>query len=289
MSRQEEAQQFTITKSNYISGSYPPKYELKLNNELQLTNNSKIALLQATIPNSTPNIHPNFQNNTIVFNWIDSSTNTYTYQNGNYQVSDIANALYEWFYSNNWYMLDSLGNQHYFIGIVVNSVQYSANLFVYPVSTAADVANSTSPYYGWTKPSGATWSLPSVDTTPQITISYGFGSLIGFIPGQYPTSPQSTTQYYNSSFTPQISTITNYSIKCDCVYNNNVLPNDVIATVPINTTYGSEIQFIQSFPIWSNTITKTLKKISFTICGQDGMTPCPILDNQITLTFLIKP
>jgi hypothetical protein len=288
MSNQEQAQQFIITKNNYIPNSYPPKYTLNLNEGIKISNTSKIALLSATIPNSTPNIHPNFDNNTIVFNWIDGTTNTYTYQNGNYLVQDLANALYEWFYSNNWYMLDSSGNQHYFVALVLNSVGYNVNLFIYPIPTTADLTNSSSQYYGWTKPSGATWSLPSTETTPQILFSSGFGTLIGFSAGQYPTTPQSTSQYYKG-IAPQISTITNYTLRCDCVSNNNVLPNDVIAVIPINTTYGREIQFLQSYPIWSNTSNKELKSVSFLIYGQDGTTPCPILDNQITLTFLIKP
>ena len=79
---------------------------------------------------------------------------------------------------------------------------------------------------GYTKPSGATWSYPISNQTPQLTFNSAFGNLIGFSAQTYPASIQSTNQSIVSTQTPIISPVNSYVLTCNLINSRYLIPSN---------------------------------------------------------------
>ena len=172
-----------LNSSNYVAGSNN-SYIYTLPSTQKFTNKSKIGVMSLSVYNSTFNIQASRGNNTLTFIWSAATPVTY-----NWTIPDsymAANDLNNWFQSqfiaNNLYVTVNNGNQNvYFFEIVQNSVRYSLQLNAYFLPTSA-----TATTLGYTQPSGATWSYPTSNKTPQLTFNSAFGNLIGFSAQTYP-------------------------------------------------------------------------------------------------------
>ncbi len=61
---------------------------------------------------------------------------------------------------------------------------------------------------------------------------------------------QSGTYSTTSSYEPQISPVSSLLLGCNLVDNKLCSPNSIISSIPINTTFGSQITFNPNEYIW---------------------------------------
>ena len=136
------------------------------------------------------------------YKWIDGASNTVDVSAGYYNIDDFNSLLY----------LKMITNTHYFIENV-NMTKVMVFKFVYDNDAnriqiqARAVSTNKFPTVNYSKPGGATWTVPTVDASNvSIVISAGatqIASGLGFGAGTWPASQNSETdQYVNGSSVP---------------------------------------------------------------------------------------
>jgi hypothetical protein len=246
-----------INSSNFVPNSNN-KYVYNLPISWKTEYGDQVGVSGVSLYNSTFNITNTRGNNTITFIFLGTSY-TFTFPNGYYAASDMNYFLQQQCILNNLYLTSNSGSTNiYFIEITQNSIQYAISLNFYPIPTSAQ-----STTLGYSKPSGATWSYPSVSACPQAVITAPFGLLIGQLPNTYPpTTSQTTAIQYLSTITPTISPVDSYIITCSLINSPYSNPNNSLFSIPLNASLGklissspSQIVFNDVAPNIYNSIT----------------------------------
>jgi hypothetical protein len=106
-----------------------------------------------------------YNNASFQYVWVDGTTYTCTLDDGYYTVSDINKAVaYSMLQQKTYLLNSSTGEPTFFFEFQPNAVKYAMQLNVYPMSAALATTNS------WVLPVGATWSIPTVSTAPQVIV-----------------------------------------------------------------------------------------------------------------------
>ena len=242
------------TKSNVFTYRFPSTQSLK---------NHRVSLSGATFYNQWFNIRSSIGNNSIKFTWnaLVPTEHTIIFEDGFYHISDLNSKFQSYCLLNHLYLNDNKDNAVYFAEIKENSIQYSAQLNFYPIFTEAE-ANQMQ----YTLPEDATWSFPSVKTTPQIEITnIEFGNLIGFNLGIFPPTPLNANQQYKGTKTPYISPISTIFILCTLVNNEYVNPSTYMANTKINSTYGDTVEYKPNFLVFQDVVKGNYNELTITL------------------------
>jgi len=199
----------------------------------------------------------------------------------------------------------------YPLSLSTSSVIYS-NLITSIVVPLSSNVNSVLGL-GWTIASGvdgqSSWSgvYPTysgscfqlvIPTTNQLSTT--IGNILGFIGGSYPliytgySDPtkqiiiSSNTLSQQPSYPPQGSFINSLIVRCNLVENTINVPGDILQSVPITSTYGSNINFSSQN---SNTLCKmrkgTYNNINISLVDQN-YNSINSLDPNVLISLLIK-
>ena len=272
-----------ITNTSYVANS-TNTFIYNLPASARFTNKSKCGLVSLSVYNSTFNIQASRGNNTVTFIWNSATpvTTTFTIPDGYYSASDLNSWLQSQMYSNNYYVTSNNGtNVIYFYEIVQNSVRYSIQLNSYYIPTSA---NATT--LGYSQPSGATWSYPATNQTPQLTFGTAFGSLIGMTAQTYPATIQSTNQSQISTITPIISPVNSYILTCNLINSKYSIPSNVFFSLPLNGSLGQLISYVAPSVVYSDIAPNTYNNIVIQMYDQN-FNKLELKDNEIVLTLAI--
>lgn len=228
-----------------------------------------------------------YNNHQFQYRWWNSQGNlasfTVTIPNGYYNVNSINLFLQNEMVRNNHFLTDAAGKRLFYIEFVENPTYYAIQVNLSPM-----FARSVTLPSGWTQPS--TWLRPTSQSTPAITIlSIGnFKDLIGFNPGSYPATAQSTLFQKRSDYTPQISPISSLLVRCNLARNTNALPDDVIFNLSQGfTSFGGLINEKPNEIYFSSMSNGIFPSIEITLCDQN-FNPVEIIDKNILITLIIK-
>ena len=225
-----------INSSNYVENSMNA-YVYKLPQSTKFTRKSKIGVASLSMYNSTFNVSASRGNNKLTFIWNSATplTLNITLDDGYYSVDALNYFIQSKMYENKMYV-NSGSNVIYFYEIVQNAVRYGVQLNSYYLPTSAQATT-----LGYTQPSGATWSYPVTNKTPQLTFNDTFGNLIGFLGQTYPATVQSTNQSIVSTKTPNISPVDSYIITCNMINSKYSIPCNVLFSLPLSGSIGTLI------------------------------------------------
>ena len=187
----------SLNTSNYVPNE-TATYSLSF--EPTQINNAYVSLDSLSLYNSIFNITAKYGNNQFSIQWIDGTVYNFTIPDS-YLEYDALNAYIEQqCLLNNLYMLDTNSNNVFFFNISSNLNRYKVELDVYYVPNS-----STASALKWTVPSGATWSLPVNNTTPQIFFNAGLQIVTGLTQNTYlPPSPLNTNYQVFSISIPKL-------------------------------------------------------------------------------------
>lgn len=254
-----------------------------LNGGFDIPNGSEMCISGITIPYSWYNIQQQFYNNTTFqYTWTEAAiTTTYTVvlPNGYYSVNTINDYLQGELINQGLYLVDSNGDNVYYLALVYNVSTYSVQLLSFAVPIALPA--------GYTNP--AALVFPTIASTPQLIIlsTNNFGSIIGFTAGTYPPAIQATNYSILSNTLPNGSPVNSIIVRCNLVSNNVVSPSDILDSFPINGTFGSNLNVTPNFEKWIKI--KSGRYTNFTITFQDqNFRSIPILDSNLLITLLLK-
>ncbi len=254
----------------FISGSF------------KVMEGDEICVSSITLPYSNFNIDNGFyQNAQFTIKWTIGSTITsfpVTLPNGYYTLTDIQNYIEIFCIANGLYLINASGQNVYYITLQDNITYYGVQLTCYPVPTSLPA--------GWTQPSNFV-GYPTVITTTQLQITKpNFGIIIGYSVGTYPSIPQSTTYTTLSNITPNAAPVNSYIIRCSLVNNPVQSPTDILDSMPITSSFGSNIVYSPPFEKLLKIRAGTYSSITVTFLDQNGNL-VPLRDPNALISLLL--
>lgn len=228
-----------INSNNVVENTFNDTYTYRFPAGAVEFKDDQVAVSSVSLYYSWFNINERtYNNNTFTYTWTDGITYTVNYPDGGYYtIADINAYFQSVMFTNKHYLINSTtGKILYFLEFVENPTYYAVQYNAFVVTTTLPA--------GFAIPAGATWALPAVATTPQITIlsTNNFGSLLGFTAGTYPpTVPQVSTYSLNSNITPQLSPVSSLIMQCTLLNNRYANPSTLLFSFAPNTTFGALI------------------------------------------------
>lgn len=284
-----------VLNSSNVTGNSNSTYTYKfINGSFTIPDGSEICVSSAVIPYSFFNVSSQVYNNaTFTYNYPNITGGfdpyTITLPNGFYLLSNIVQFIQNYMISLKQYLISGSSNI-YFINLVSNSTYYTNTLFLYQVPTAANLATL---YPGATVPVGFVY--PLVSSMPTFTVmntSAPFGSLIGFLPGTYgpsPNPPGGTIYAYNvnGNTVPNATPVNSLVLSCNLVSNQVTMPSDIMDSLPINATFGSNITYNATFEKWVPLSAGRYTFLIVTLLDQNlNIVQCN--DPNILITLLVR-
>lgn len=218
---------------------------------------SRLALANLEVFFSWFNITAAYGNTTFSYKWPNGAgfqTFTVTLPDGNYGIDDISNFLQFQMQANGTYLIDSAGNNQYFISFQTNPIYLRTTLTYLTVPTSLPT--------GWLYSTGTTtppagYTLPTVATSPQLVIptkgssQSSMSSVLGFAPGSYPVVTTSSGSV-NGQYVPEIDVVQSVNVQCSMVNQGLVSqsPNVIYSFSAGNTTFGGLISVTPPQFIW---------------------------------------
>ena len=275
-----------VNSANFVTGSQNT-FKYTFPNEQHFVAGDQISLVKASIYNCVFNISTDQKNNTFSIKWIDGITANFTIRDGYYSLSDLNYYIANCMVSKNWYTSSSstASTTTVYIYLSADSTGYGSTLTFSPLPTTTNVGTIV-------KPSGATWSFPTVAICPSLLLCTELQILCGFTSNSTTlpsiTSGSSPITVYSNA-TPIVSPIDSYLLTCSLIDNSamTIHPN-VFFSIPLGgTAFGDQIQVQNSFPIF-NTV-RSGRYTSFTIQILDqNYNPINLLDKEVVFQFMFN-
>ena len=255
-----------LNSSNIILNSGNMSFQYRFQNgSFKIKKGAMMSIKSITMPYAWFNITTMYSNNSFSYTWVDGSVYTVQLQDGFYQTSDLNNALQLSMITNGLYLKDSSGNNVYYLEIIQDINLYGNQLIAFIVPTSLPS--------GYTAPSGLYahfYSTPSA-ITPYFTIpTNNFGSIIGFLAGNYPSTYSATTVGFVSNTTPNLTPVNSIIVRCNLVDNNCTVPSDILDSFSFqNTNFGSNGIYAPNYPAKVALKEGTYHYMTFTFVDQN--------------------
>ena len=292
-----------ILNSKNVIGNSNSQFQYNfLNGSFEIKDDSVMSVSQITIPYSWYNITSYLANNTIQYTIPittgQSTAFTITIPNGFYTISTLNTYIQSVLYSNGHYWISSTTSSnptiYYPFTFSSNITNYTNQISFQPVPVSSNITAYFGTGYSVGFWSGGTY--PTTQGTGTIIIPSGISSFLGFNAGTYQgintTTPLSVYVSGNSlSVTPPTpplgSTINGLVVRCSLIENNITIPSDILDSFPINSTFGSNINYMPGFEKWIKIKPGKYSNLVITICDQNN-NPINAQDPNVLIVLLIK-
>lgn len=268
--------------TNLNNGNNTYQYNF-IGGSMTIPDNSEISISSATIPYSWRNITAAYNNNSYRFYWPLTSgtytTYTITMPDGFYSASDINTYFQNFCITNGLYLINGAGQYVYFFSFNLNLNYYGIQLIATLVPTSLPAT--------YTQPSN--WAgYPTTTMAPGIGITNNFSSIIGFNIGNYPaTFISAASASYLSNTTVNATNVNSLTIRCSLCSNNVSVPSDILDSIPINSTYGSNIVYNPPYEKMVTLRKGTYSNFQLYLCDQNNNFVAA-LDSNLLITLRIK-
>ncbi len=242
---------------------------------------------------------------------------TITIPDGIYTIADLDNYFQQWSIDNDFYLVDSAGNNVYFFQLSANITQYNLqfNTFVFPsLIIGADTFASKYPTYTQ-PPNGFLNTLTGCGTNggfvlanqafaPGFKFPPNFSGFAGF-PDNYVASSLNVNYFtygattdadkifpsgvfsVTSTVTPQVQPNPVIFLNCSIVRNDYSTPSTFLAPIPGKTSAGGLLTIEPPEYAWNKVIPGQTSQIILTFTQTDGQQVI-IADPDIVVTLIIR-
>jgi len=289
-----------MNQNNIVPDGQNNKLVYRFPNSVNLTD-KYIAVSSISMFYSWFNILSTSQNNTLSYTWtVGGVTTTYTLTipNGLYEIADL-NAFLQWSsIQNGTYLINSAGNNVYYLELILNPQRYAVQLNTFLVPTALPL--------GWTLPANFA-GFPTQTFNPIVTFPANFNAIVG-----YPVNFASNGNVNNAYVPPIASSSNNFvakdgagtlsylsNIAPQVQPNNNVLfsvtninnpysqPSSIIYSLNPNVNIGEQIYVTPPNFMWNKMIDGTYNELRLTFLGTN-LQPLIINDPNMTILLTIR-
>lgn len=260
-----------------------------------------IAVSQIVMYYAWFNITSKYSNNTFSYTWTNGSTTT-TYNviipDGLYNITDI-NSYLQWVMINNGtYLINSSGDNVYYVEMIVNPNRYAIqiNTFLIPTSLPS----------GWSLPSNFV-GFPTTTQNPVFTVNSNFYKIIGYslgfstnsnigntyvaptpsINNNYVEKNSAGTLSYLSNTNPDVQPNSSIYLSISNINNPYSQPSSIIYAITPNVSIGEQI--IETPPnfMWNRMIDGTYNQLRVQLLGIDKQ-PIQMKDPNMTIMLTIR-
>jgi len=239
--------------------------------------NTDICVASATIPYSWYNITIA---QTITVTWPGGGTYLWSIPAGFYTVSDLNLLLQTFCITNNLYLINASGVYVYYLALYTNTTYYKVQLIAQLIPTSLPS--------GYSAPSS--WpGYPATTATPSITLSSTsaqFNSIIGFANGTFPSVTSANISVL-STLTPVGSSVNSLLMTCNLCSNPVAMPSDIIAGIPITSTFGSNINYQPTYQQFVKLRPGKYSSLTLRLLDQ-SLNPLQALDGNVCIVLNIK-
>lgn len=274
-----------MNSNNVVSGSNNTRYSYTfLNNNLTILDEAEICVSNITIPYSWFNITKAYANTTFSIIWTVGATPIgipLTLQEGFYTITTLNEAIQQLCIDNGLYLINASKNYVYYLTLLYNESTYGVQLICSLVPSALPA--------GWTEPAGF-FGYPTTPTTPKLVLlaESNLYKILGFENNAvYPPSTSLVPVSFLSTFTPIGSNVNSLIIRCSLVNNPCGYPSDILDTMPITSTFGSNINYSPYALKFIKMSAGTYQKLEIQITDQN-LNAMNILDNNVCISLLIN-
>jgi hypothetical protein len=281
--------QIVMNSPNWVAGTNRYRYNFSQPVDFS-KNNAQVAISQYAVYNSTYNISSSLQNNTYTIIWTNGASVTVTIPDGYYSFSDLDLHLQFTMSTQGWYLVSTTNSSQasFFLSTTVNSIQYRAQINTYCLQTAMPS--------GLTYPAGATWTLPTTPTYPQLILSPGLQRLYGMLTqstfplSQTPPVENGSTVLYQSFLStsyPILSPVFCYVLGLNLV-NSGLAANPTIVTqIPLTAAYGSLITNTLPISVMFDVCPGKYSFVELSIYDQN-LSPLVLVDSEICVNLVLS-
>ena len=271
----------TINTSNYdpVANSYRYKFPQAVNFK-----NAKVSVQSVAIYNSTYNLTAARNNNKCTIKWLGTDYNL-TIPDSFLNFDGFNFFIKQQCLLNKLYCVTSDGDFVYFINISANGAVYKSQIDLYTIPTAAQAIT-----YGYTLPSGATWSFPATATTPQLSIAAGLKSYFGFkTQTLFPLTPQNTNQTFTSDpgSYPTVNPVFAYLFTCNLINNKFSLEPGLLTQITVNNEFGGLMQMQSTHDSAIDIADGSYSEITIKLLDQT-LLPLQYVDKDLVLTLKLE-
>lgn len=269
-----------LNNNNVVSGSNNTRYRYKFNAPLEILDEAEMTIANITMPYSWFNITKINQNNTFTFYFPNASNIFITLPDGYYTVDDINAYIQQQCIANGCYLINESGENVFYFTILYNPTYYAVQI----VAQLVPIALPTN----WTTPSG--WSgFPATPLCPYIYIpsTSQFGKIIGYTNNAYYPYTNSANASLLSTLIPQGSVVNSLVIRSNIINNDSGFPTDVLDTMPITSSFGTNINYSPPTLKWIKCTAGTFQSFEVSFCDQN-LNPMYILDSNVCISILLK-
>jgi hypothetical protein len=270
-----------LNSSNIINNNNNTLEYKFINGNFKVNDNSSISLSSIVIPYSWFNVTTEYNNTKMLYRWPTGGTFIdvpITLPDGFYTVNDLNDFLHLTMLNNNHYLINDVGENVYYIELSYNVTYYACQLVGFTVPTSLPT--------GWTAPAGFP-AFPTVATSPAFGLPFT-GSVRDILGFQLILYGGTTSNYSRLSETvPKGSTVNSIVVRCSLVNNAIASPTDIIDSFPINTTFGSNINYVPNFEKWIKIRPGNYSSFTITLYDQD-LKILKVLDPNMLITLMIK-
>jgi len=270
-----------LNSSNIINNNNNTLEYKFINGNYKVNDNSSIALSSFVIPYSWFNITTEYNNKKMSYSFPTGATFitvNLTLPDGFYTVNDLNDFLHQQMISNGHYLINNLGQNVYYIELTYNVNYYACQILTFTVPTSLPA--------GWSAPPGFP-AFPTVATSPifGLPIDGSVRSILGFSDNAFGGSTSNTSDL--SNLVPQGSVVNSIVIRCSLVNNSITSPSDIIDSFPIDSTFGSNINYVPNFEKWIKLRSGNYSGFTVSLFDQN-LTPLKVKDPNMLLTLMIK-
>lgn len=239
-----------LNSNNVVANSNNTQFRYNfLNGSFRIEEGAQMCVSSVVMPYSWFNISQQYGNNTFSFTFPQTAgavSYNVTIPDGFYTTADINDYFQQFCIANGLYLINSSGQYVYYMVFALAVNSYANQVLFFNVPTALPS--------GYTAPSSwvgypATTLCPTLTISPTTGIS-NFGIFLGLTAGTYGGTAVSNSILSNT--VPVGSIVNAITIRSNIVNNNVAMPSDIITSIPINSTFGSNINFSPSFEEWVN-------------------------------------
>jgi len=259
-----------------------------------------ISVSQITMYYSWFNITSSYQNNTFRYSWSVGSTLTYydvVIPDGLYEIADINKYLQWTMINNGTYLINSNGENVYYVELLVNLNRLSIQINTFLIPTSLPT--------GWSTPSNFV-GFPTDTQNPifNIPITSKFYEIIGFGPlfttdeninntytplpsDKYISKNSAGTLSYLSYNNPNVQPNSSIFLSISNINNPYSQPSSIIYTVSPNVSIGQQI--IEKPPnfMWNKMIDGTYNQLRVQFLGINKQ-PIKLNDPNMTIILTIR-
>ena len=253
--------------------------------------NEQIAVAQLQMYYSWENINSSpLNNNVFKYSFPEGASYveyTITIPNGLYEISDINFYLQSQMIANSHYLVNSKGQNVYYLELKISPTDYSVVANMYSVPTALPT--------GFTNPASMPFSsggLAAATTKITIESTNNFKDIIGFQAGTYPAATQTTNQTQKSSsfsprLIPEVQPNRNVVITCSGISNPYANPQTKIYSIAPDVPIGGYIDYQPPEYLYNDLADGYYNQLRIQFLDKDGVA-LNILDPEITILLTIR-